>query len=206
MAKRKKKVALVCAGGGVTGAVYEIGSLRALDELLDRRVTDLVICINPIVPILNDTAQGPLGGHLSERGVTYVLDQAMRIMLHGRMKYGMERYRREHPDVDIVVIEPMRDDLRMFTYNIMRYSARKVVAEHGYRSTIEFFRKDRERLGAVLARHGIRLADPAKIPSRPRPRLYRSNVARSLDASLDRLGSRVRARAARAARRGRSRT
>ncbi len=68
---------------------------------------DLVICINPLVPILNDTTGGPLGGHLSEHGVTYVLDQAMRIMLHGRMEYGMERYRREHPEVDIVLIEPV---------------------------------------------------------------------------------------------------
>ena len=39
--KRRKKVALVCAGGGVTGAIYEIGCLRALDELLDRSVLDL---------------------------------------------------------------------------------------------------------------------------------------------------------------------
>jgi len=34
-------VALVCAGGGVTGAVYEIGCLRALEELLDHSVLDL---------------------------------------------------------------------------------------------------------------------------------------------------------------------
>ena len=38
--RSKKKVALVCAGGGITGAVYEIGCLRALDELLDRLVED----------------------------------------------------------------------------------------------------------------------------------------------------------------------
>ena len=31
----------MCAGGGVTGAVYEIGCLRALDELLGRSVLDL---------------------------------------------------------------------------------------------------------------------------------------------------------------------
>ena len=34
-------MALVCAGGGITGAVYEIGCLRALEELLDRSVLDL---------------------------------------------------------------------------------------------------------------------------------------------------------------------
>jgi NTE family protein len=166
---------------------------------------DLVICINPLVPILNDTVEGPLGGHLSERGVTYVLDQAMRIMLHGRMKYGMERYRREHPDVDIVLIEPTREDLRMFSYNLMKYGARKLVAEHGYRSTLEFFRKGRADLRPVLSRHGIRLADPAKAPALPAPLPHRSTLARSLHASLDRLDSRVRSRAPRAGRRVRRR-
>jgi NTE family protein len=160
---------------------------------------DLVVCINPIVPFLNDIAAGPLGGHLSERGVTYVLDQAMRIMLHGRMKYGMERYRREHPDVDIVLIEPTRHDLRMFS-NIMKYSARKVVAEHGYRSTVEFFRKNRGDLDRILSRHGIRLADPASAPDLPARLPHRSTLARSLDASLDRLESRVRTGALPAAR------
>jgi len=153
---------------------------------------DLVVCINPIVPILNDTSTSqPLGAHLSDRGVTYVLDQALRIMLHGRMKYGMERYRREHPDVDIVLIEPTRDDLRMFSYNIMKYSARQVVAEHGYRSTLKFFADQRASLTRIFARHGIRLADPATIPARPPRHPYRSSVARSLDASLERLRSRV---------------
>ena len=166
---------------------------------------DLVVCINPLVPILNDTARGPLGGHLSERGVTYVLDQALRIMLHGRMRYGMERYRREHPDVDIVLIEPTRDDLRMFSYNIMKYSARKAVAEHGYRSTLAFFQRDRTRLGRVFSRHGIRLADPKAAPALPAPLPHRSTLARALDASLERLDSRMGSRAPKAARRARRR-
>jgi NTE family protein len=152
---------------------------------------DLVICINPIVPILNNTNGGPLAGHLSNRGVTYVLDQAMRIMLHGRMEYGMERYQREHPEVDILLIEPTRDDLRMFSYNIMRYSARRVVAEHGYRSTLAFFRKNQDRYRRILARHGIALADPDKVPDTPPEHPHHSNLARSLDASLDRLDSRL---------------
>src|SRR5262245_66113676 len=35
------RVALVCAGGGVTGTLYELGCLRALDDLLDRSLLDL---------------------------------------------------------------------------------------------------------------------------------------------------------------------
>ena len=34
-------MALVCAGGGVTGTLYELGCLRALDQLLGRSVLDL---------------------------------------------------------------------------------------------------------------------------------------------------------------------
>jgi predicted acylesterase/phospholipase RssA len=158
---------------------------------------DLVICINPIVPYLNDTTNGPLRGHLSNRGVTWVLDQVMRIMLHGRMQYGMERYRRENPDVDILLIEPTRDDVRMFAYNIMRYSARRVVAEHGYRTGLAFFRRNAARCRRLFAKHGITMADPRQAPDRPARHPHQSDLARSLDASLDRLESRMGGRAAR---------
>lgn len=152
---------------------------------------DLVICINPIVPFLNDTAAGPLRGHISNRGVTWVLDQTMRIMLHGRMEVGLQRYARDHPDVDILLIEPTRDDMRMFSYNIMRYSARRVVAEHGYRTTLDFFRKDFPRYKKLFARHGIKMADPDLAPDVPPRHPHRSNLARALDSSLDRLESRL---------------
>src|SRR5512134_2125942 len=38
--RARGRTALVCAGGGITGAVYEIGCLRALEDLLDRSVLD----------------------------------------------------------------------------------------------------------------------------------------------------------------------
>jgi len=153
---------------------------------------DLVICINPIVPFLNDTTRGPLQGHLSNRGITWVLDQVMRIMLHGRMQYGMERYRREHPEVDILLIEPTRDDLRMFGYHIMRYGARRVVAEHGYRTAIEYVRRNEARTRRLLRKHGIVMGDPWQVPDTPPEHPHRSSLARALDSSLDRLESRLR--------------
>ena len=152
---------------------------------------DLVICINPIVPYLNDTAGGPLRGHLSNHGVSWVLDQAMRIMLHGRMQYGLERYRREHPEVDILLIEPTRDDVRMFGYNIMRYSARRVVAEHGYHTALAYFRRHAVRYRRLFAKHGIAMADPRRVPDVPSRHPHQSDLARSLDSSLERLESRL---------------
>lgn len=174
----------------IAGRDYVDGGVKktAHVNLAIRHGADLVICINPLVPIRNEAVKGPLHGPLSEKGVTYVLDQALRIMLHGRMQYGMERYRAEHPEVDILLVEPPRHDLRMFSYNIMRYSARRELAEHGYRSVLATFRKRRRDYGRVLARHGIGLrgAPPARAP---RPQRDGSAVARSLAAELDRLGS-----------------
>jgi hypothetical protein len=110
------------------------------------------------------------------------------------MEYGLERYRAEHPEVDILLLEPPGDDLRMFTYNIMRYSARRVVAEHGYRSVLRFFRENEQVYGALLKRAGIGLRDPRGVPEEPPAHPYRSPLARSLAVSLDRLDSRLRER------------
>jgi hypothetical protein len=116
----------------------------------------------------------------------------MRIVLHGRMEYGLERYRTEHPEVDILLLEPPGDDLRMFSYNIMRYGARRVVAEHGYRSVLRFFRENERQYRDILGRAGIGLRDPSRAPEIPKPHPYRSPIARSLAVSLDRLDSRLR--------------
>ena len=177
----------------IAGRDYVDGGVKktAHINLAIRHGADLVICLNPIVPIFNNTLRGPWGGHLSNKGVAYVLDQAMRIMLHGRMQYGLERYKTEHPDVDILLVEPTRDDLRMFSYNIMRLSARRVVAEHGYRSLLASFRHHRSHFERMLRRHGIGLADPARLPDTPAPLPYRSNVGRTLGGSLDRLDARL---------------
>jgi len=149
---------------------------------------NLVICINPMVPLRNDGVHRPLAGPISGRGVTYVLDQALRIMLYGRMEYGLERYRTEHPEVDILLLQPDPEDLRMFRYNILRYGARRVVAELSYRATLHAFRRRRRAYGLMLARHGIGLRDTRRIPDTPvLARAVRSPLGRALETSLERL-------------------
>jgi NTE family protein len=175
----------------IKGRDYVDGGVRktAHINLAIQSGATLVICINPIVPYLNDTAKGALDGHLSNRGVNWVLDQVMRIMLHGRMAYGMERYRREHPEVDILLLQPTRDDVRMFGYNIMRTDVRRVMAEHGYRTALAFFRSGTARHRRLLAKHGIVLRDPRRAPEQPALRVPRGHLARSLSAALDRIES-----------------
>lgn len=178
----------------IGGRDYVDGAVKktAHVNLAIREGARLVLCINPMVPLRNDGDHRPLPGPLSGRGVAYVLDQALRIMLHGRMQYGLERYRAEHPDVDILLMEPDPEDLRMFRYNILRYGARRVVAELGYRATRQAFRRRRRAYARVLARHGIGLRDPSRIPEVPvSGRGGRSALARALGDSLERLEARL---------------
>src|SRR6185503_20896670 len=88
----------------IAGRDYVDGGVKktAHINLAIRRGADLVVCINPLVPMRNQANGGAFAGHISEKGVTWVLDQVLRIMLHGRMEYGLERYRSEHPEVDVV--------------------------------------------------------------------------------------------------------
>jgi predicted acylesterase/phospholipase RssA len=178
----------------VGGRDYVDGGVKktAHINLAIRNGAGLVFCINPLVPIHN-SPDGPLEGHLSNKGVTYVLDQVLRIALHGRMQYGLERYRHEHPDVDILLLEPTHDDMRMFRYNIMRYSARRIVAVHGYRSVLAAFRERRSEYRKLLARHGIRMTDPDTLPDEPGPSPIRTTTGRTLSGNLDVLRSRLRA-------------
>jgi len=178
----------------IAGRDYVDGGVKktAHINLAIRHGADLVVCLNPIVPLRADTAlRGRLGGHLSDRGISYVLDQALRIMLHGRMEYGLERYSQEHPEVDILVLEPGRDDMRMFSYNIMRYSARRVVAEHGYRSAIAAFQRNARTWEPMLSRHGISVRD-ATPPETPPALAFHSPLARTLASSLERLDTKLR--------------
>ena len=73
-----------------------------------------------------------------------------------------DSYRTEHPEVDILLIQPTRDDLTMFRYDIMRYSARKALAHHGRASALETLREKKASLAKTLARHGVRFREGAR--------------------------------------------
>ncbi|HEY81220.1 MAG TPA: patatin family protein [Caldilineae bacterium] len=140
----------------VDGAVRGNASLDIAIEAGAR----LIVCINPLVPIDNSQKRaipllGEDGRFISEKGAQAVLSQFMRISLRSGLAYHIKQLRRRYPDIDIILIEPRRDDFAMAFYNIMRYSARVTIAQHGYQSvTLDLEHQYRE-LKAILARHGI---------------------------------------------------
>ena len=134
---------------------------------------ELVIAINPLVPVLNvpDTPSWALFGkgkrdsYLGTRGGAAVLDQIYRTLVHTRMQYRLRATRERYPEVDLLLFEPEADDMVMFRYNVMRYSARLLVAEHGYRKTRAVLERNRAHYAEVLGRHGIEVAE--HMPDRP---------------------------------------
>lgn len=141
---------------------YIDGGLRgtaSIDLAIEQGAT-LVVCINPLVPFDNHGHQkipflGDDGGHLSEKGVQSIANQTLRIMLHSGLHYHIKQIRRAHPEVDVILIEPSPEDYQMFFYNIMRYSARTIVARHGFESVTFDLAMEYATYKEILARHGI---------------------------------------------------
>ena len=54
-----------------------------------------------------------------------MLSQTFRSLIHSRMRVGMERYKTEFPDADVVLFEPARDDEVIFFANVFSYGDRQ---------------------------------------------------------------------------------
>lgn len=120
----------------------------------------LLFCVNPLVPFNADLApaEGFAGGFsLMDHGLPAVMSQTFRAIIHSRMKTGMDRYRTEFPDADVLLFEPGQGDAEMFFTNVFSYASRKRLAEHAYQRTLADLRRRRDQLAPVLARHGVAL-------------------------------------------------
>jgi len=119
----------------------------------------LLICINPIVPVdtVRAVEKGIMRrGKLLDRGLPTVLSQALRTLIHSRLNVGMAAYDGRY-DAKIVLLEPRRDDYRMFFTNILGFAERRDVCLHAYRSTLRLLRERYDELAPIFAQHGITL-------------------------------------------------
>ena len=126
---------------------------------LDRDV-DLLLCLNPIVPVDTEGAfkEGfAESGGLAGQGLPLVLSQTFRALIHSRLEAGLANYEPRFPEQEVLVFEPTRDDHRMFFTNIFRFSTRRDVCEHAYSTMRAQLRERRDKIGPLLERHGLAL-------------------------------------------------
>ncbi|WP_423223488.1 patatin-like phospholipase family protein [Candidatus Amarolinea aalborgensis] len=199
---------------------YIDGGMRgnASIDLAIEHGAKLIVCINPLVPLNNQRKRGvpmlgPDGTFISDKGMQAIGSQVIRIMMRSGLNYHIKTLRRRHPDVDIILIEPRADDYQMFFYNIMRYSARLLVAEHGYQSVTLDLADRYHEFKDILSRHDLHISrrrviqhleelthveehePPAELASPTAPATVASNpiisqldqALRSLDSTLDTL-------------------
>jgi len=166
----------------------------------------LVICVNPLVPFdARAAASGRRTKHpsIARHGLPAIMSQTLRTLIRSRMQAGMDRYRHEYPDANVVLFEPDRSDAEMFFTNVFSYSGRRRLCEHAYQKTRADLRRRLHELRPVMARHGIGinedvLADAGRtlLPRSVKPRRRGpgalSRAAGELTATLERLEALVR--------------
>ncbi len=174
----------------INGRYYVDGALqRTLNASAAlREGVKLLFAVNPLVPYTEDASKSPQDRRsLAEGGLVTVLSQTFRSLIYSRMKVGMERYRHEYPDADIVVIEPRRDDREMFFANVFSYADRRRLCEHAYQQTRAELLRRAGVLKPMIARHGLVL-DEAVLKDESRTLLTSGpDGATSLDATLQSL-------------------
>jgi len=159
---------------------------------------DLVICINPLVPF--DASRAPSGRHanLADEGLTAILAQTFRALIHSRMQLGMATYQTRFPHANTLLLEPDREDEQLFFANVFRYTGRQRLANHAYQQTRRDLLSQAGPLRRALRRCGLdldisRLRDPHRtFAAAAKERAIRAREAtRRLKGALDRLESMV---------------
>lgn len=145
----------------IDGREYVDGGMRgtaSLDIAIEHGAT-VVVCVNPLVPF-NNASKGPPESRpkeelFSRRGFSAIASQVSRITTHAGLRYQIKQLRRQHPDVDIILIEPRADDSVLAFGNIMRYGERLAIARHGFESVTLDLAEDYFTYKEILARHGV---------------------------------------------------
>ncbi len=132
-------------------------------DLAVKHGAKLVVCINPVIPIYNNPEQMAIrlitgrSAYLSDKGLVDILSQTLRIIIQKRIDDIYENISQKYPDVDIIIIQPERGDATLFSYNVMRYSTKIILARYGFLHTIKQIENDFEGLKNRFAAHNIRI-------------------------------------------------
>jgi NTE family protein len=124
----------------------------------------LIVVINPLVPYVNDlrkevpTLFGTRTRRVSDMGFPKIGYQTFKLLAYQRLHEMAKHWREQYPGVDIVLIEPDKDDELMFQTNILNYASRLEVARHGFQSVTVKLAARYEELREITQRHGIEIS------------------------------------------------
>lgn len=146
----------------IDGSTGRVGHI----DLAIERGAELIIAINPRVPIRNDRQHSCLPSlssgqcaSISDLGISFVWEQSQRIEGRERLALGLDACRRQHPKVDILLIEPRADEPLLFLQSPMSFQARRLVMEYGYQTTLDHLKSEFDSYQRVFERHGYHISN-----------------------------------------------
>jgi predicted acylesterase/phospholipase RssA len=156
----------------IDGSTGRVGHI----DLAIERGAKLIIAVNPRVPLRNDRHNSCLPSlssgecaSISQLGVSFVWEQAQRIENRERLELALNGYCRDHPDVDILLIEPSEDESLLFLQSPMSFDARRHIMEYGYYLTLTQLRNQFGSYRRAMARHGIDISEQHLHDAPPQP-------------------------------------
>ncbi len=124
----------------------------------------LIVVINPMVPVHagTDGRDVPTGHgkkrRVRDKGAIWVYNQAMRIWMEARFMLGLERFRAQHPETAVLVLEPKQTDATLFMYSPMNFAARRAILQDGYTATVRRLSEPDSSLAQALQAQGLKVA------------------------------------------------
>ena len=185
----------------IDGRYYVDGALRRTlhASVALKQGVDFLIAINPLVPYdahLDHQDQPDSGAsRMMKGGLPLVLSQTFRSLIQSRMQIGMSQYATQYPNASLLLVEPNRNDEKMFFTNVFSYSSRIELVEHAYQTTRSELLASSQQLNRLLSPIGLSLdLDCLQIPqtfadSLQKEPAMRSSIGQQLGASLDALES-----------------
>ncbi|HKK01340.1 MAG TPA: patatin-like phospholipase family protein [Desulfuromonadales bacterium] len=148
----------------IDGRYYIDGSIGRLShiDLAIARGAKLIVLINPRVPMENDMERFCLPSlsygkcsSIANLGITFAWEQAQRIESREKLSMTLDIARHNHPEVDILLIEPGREESLLFFQSPMSDVARRQVMTYGYQLTLSQLKDRFDEFEGALERHGI---------------------------------------------------
>ncbi len=123
----------------------------------------LIILVNPMVPIRNDLDSVQIRtvfdskGRIKDKGLTYIYDQCLRNDIRLKVHLAQRYLGYLYPGVDILLIEPDDTDPTMFLFNPMDFESRKQIVQFAYDLTRKQLKQKADLWRRTLDRHQVTL-------------------------------------------------
>jgi predicted acylesterase/phospholipase RssA len=159
-------IPLLYAPREISGRVFLDGALTSttnIDVAIAHGAT-LIVCINPLVPYVHDvrhllpSATGLPSNYIAQKGFPHIAAQSFRIMAASQVEKELAVISQSHPEVDIILVEPRRDDEHLFIFNLMDYGSRERIARHAFETVAIDLVTRFPDYKKVLGRHGIQIS------------------------------------------------